>query len=109
MDGYGDSLQAAKHHQAVEPLAHTGTADLTSWVDFAHLTNIAETCGCRATPPIPQGQFLRALGIMTRAEQLAQGKDAKTRRDLLGAVDRLVNPAQMGQVFKVMTIAKGIA
>ena len=105
MDGYGDSLQAVKNHQAVEPLTHTGTADLTSWVDFAHLKNIAETCGCITEPPIPQGQFLRALGITTRTEQLAQGKPAKTRRALLGAVDRLVNPAQMGQVFKVMTIA----
>ena len=109
MDGYGDSLQAVKHHQAVELLAHSGTADLTSWVDFAHLKTIAETCGCIAAPPIPQGQFLRALGIMTRTEQLAQGKTATTRRDLLAAVDRLVNPAQMGQVFKVMTITKGTA
>ena len=108
MDGYGDSLQAVKNHQAVEVLAHTGTADLTSWVNFAHLAKIAETCGCHTAPPIPQGQFLRTLGIMTRAEQLAQGQDAQTRRDLLGAVDRLVNPAQMGQVFKVMTITKGI-
>ena len=105
MDGYGDSLQAVKNHQAVKILAHTGTADLTSWVDFAHLKNIAETCGCITEPPIPQGQFLRALGITTRTEQLAQGKPAKTRRALLAAIDRLVNPAQMGQVFKVMTIA----
>lgn len=103
-DGFGDSLQAVMQHQSVDPLAHPGEADITAWVDFSHLSQMAEQCHCAALGPVPQGQFLKSLGLLERAEQLGKGAEPELRRRLVSEVDRLVNPAQMGQAFKVMAI-----
>jgi NADH dehydrogenase [ubiquinone] 1 alpha subcomplex assembly factor 7 len=103
-DGFGDSLQAVMRHEAVDPLAHPGEADITAWVDISHLAQTADDHHCAAIGPIPQGQFLKSLGLLERAEQLGQGAEPDLRRRLVSEVDRLVNPAQMGQAFKVMAI-----
>lgn len=104
-DGFGDSIQAVYQHQPVDILEHTGQADLTAWVDFSHIKAVAMAHGLAATPLQPQGQFLTLIGIKERTEQLAEQADPKLRRRLLSELDRLVNPAQMGQAFKVMALA----
>jgi SAM-dependent MidA family methyltransferase len=60
--------------------------------------------GLAATPLQSQGQFLTLIGIKERTEQLAEQADPELRRRLLSELDRLVNPAQMGQAFKVMAL-----
>jgi SAM-dependent MidA family methyltransferase len=104
-DGFGDSIQAVYQHQPVDILEHTGQADLTAWVDFSHIKAVAMAHGLAATPLQPQGQFLTLIGIKERTEQLAEQADPELRRRLLSELDRLVNPAQMGQAFKVMALA----
>ena len=103
-DGFGDSIQAVYQHQPVDILEHTGQADLTAWVDFSHIKAVAMAHGLAATPLQPQGQFLTLIGIKERTEQLAEQADPELRRRLLSELDRLVNPAQMGQAFKVMAL-----
>ena len=97
----GDSLQAVNDHRAVDPFDRPGNADLSHWVDFAALAAAARTTGARLVGPVPQGRFLMQIGLGVRAEQAGLNAEPKTRRDLLSAVDRLTNPAQMGEVFKV--------
>ena len=41
---------------------------------------------------------------MERAEQLAANGTPELRRRLLAELDRLVNPSQMGQAFKVIAL-----
>ncbi|MBL6782529.1 MAG: SAM-dependent methyltransferase [Alphaproteobacteria bacterium] len=103
-DCYGDTVQAVHNHQPVDLLFEPGTADLTAWVDFSHLAKIARANGLAATPLQPQGQFLKSIGIKERTEQLSDGASPELKRRLLAELDRLVNPAQMGQAFKVMAI-----
>jgi NADH dehydrogenase [ubiquinone] 1 alpha subcomplex assembly factor 7 len=103
-DCFGDSLQAVMKHHPVDPLSHPGEADITAWVDFSHLSHLAEQQDCTALGPVPQGQFLKSLGLLERAEQLGNNAAPDLRRRLVSEVDRLVNPAQMGQAFKVMAI-----
>ena len=97
----GDSLQAVNDHRAVDPFDRPGNADLSHWVDFAALAAAARTTGARLVGPVPQGRFLMQIGLGVRAEQAGLNAEPETRRDLLSAVDRLTNPAQMGEVFKV--------
>ena len=104
-DGFGDSIQAVYQHQPVDILEHTGEADLTAWVDFSHIKAVAMAHGLAATPLQSQGQFLTLIGIKERTEQLAEQANPELRRRLLSELDRLVNPAQMGQAFKVMALA----
>ena len=97
----GDSLQAVADHQPVDIFHAPGRADLSHWVDFAALAKSASAAGARLVSPVPQGHFLMRIGLAARAEQAGKQADPVMRRALLAAIDRLTNPAQMGEVFKV--------
>lgn len=99
-DGRGDSLQALRRHGFEDPLANPGEADLTSHVDFAPLAAASMDAGAAVSAPVPQGQWLRALGIEARAARLAQAGDAGAA----DALHRLTDPAAMGHLFKAMAI-----
>lgn len=99
----GDTLQAVRHHQKVDPLEDPGNVDLTSHVDFAALRQAAQKVQCSATTP--QGVFLDRLGIGPRAQKLAQHLTGATRDAHLAAHRRLTHPSEMGEVFKAIGIA----
>src|SRR5690606_19852924 len=67
----GSTLQAVRAHARIDPFAAPGEADLTTHVDFAALADVARARGCRWLGTVPQGRWLRALGIDVRAEGLA--------------------------------------
>ena len=97
----GSTLQAVKAHRKVDPFVSPGEADLTAHVDFATLATIAESRGCRWQGTVPQGRWLRTLGIEARTEALA--KIAPQHKSALEAArDRLIGEGQMGALFKVM-------
>ena len=95
----GDTLQALQAHQATDPLADPGTADLTTHVDFEALTQAAN---CPFTRVTPQGVFLERLGITQRAQALAQTLRDGPLQDHIAAHRRLTHPAEMGNLFKVL-------
>ena len=97
----GDSLQAVADHRPVDLFAAPGDSDLSHWVDFAALAKAARDAGARLVGPVPQGRFLMRIGLAARAEQAARDTMPEERRALLAAIDRLTNPVQMGEVFKV--------
>jgi NADH dehydrogenase [ubiquinone] 1 alpha subcomplex assembly factor 7 len=100
----GSTLQAVRAHRKVDPFEAPGEADLTTHVDFAALAEIAQVRGARWLGTVPQGAWLRALGIEARAQALAAA--APERREALAHdVERLTGDAQMGQLFKVMGLA----
>ena len=100
----GSTLQAVARHRKVDPLAAPGEADLTAHVDFATMADIARSRGARWLGTVPQGAWLRALGIEARAAALADF--APQHRDaLMRAKDRLTGDGEMGLLFKVMGLA----
>jgi len=105
--GFGDTLQAVRAHEFVDPLENSGGADLTAHVDFEALAALAQDEGLRVQGPIPQGVFLRRLGIEPRAERLKQNADARVRGEIDAALARLVgaSPRHMGELFKVISLA----
>ncbi|MEY4951668.1 MAG: hypothetical protein RL299_92 [Pseudomonadota bacterium] len=100
----GSTLQAVRSHLKVDPFMNPGEADLTAHVDFATLVPIALSRGCKWLGTVPQGRFLRNLGIDARAQALSQSAPEHA-----GAIDmakeRLVGEGQMGLLFKVMGLA----
>ena len=62
----GDTLQAVFKHQPVDPLAMPGLADITTQVDFKSIEIAARNSGAAVFGPVPQGVFLRTLGIEPR-------------------------------------------
>lgn len=97
----GSTLQAIARHRKVDPFTLPGEADLTAHVDFAALADVASSHGARWLGTVPQGAWLRALGIEARAEALA-GSAPQHRETVMRARDRLIGDGQMGLLFKVM-------
>ena len=100
----GETLQAVKSHRYHPVLSDPGDADLTAHVDFAALKQVAEARGAAVLGPVPQGRFLRDLGIEQRAEALRRGATADQARDIRSGLTRLTDPRAMGQLFKAMAI-----
>ena len=102
--GLGDSFQAVRRHRAQDVLKDPGDADLTAHVDFETLARAAAQAGARCHGPLPQGQFLRRLGIDARAAALADGATANTAADIGAAHRRLIDAAEMGTLFKALAL-----
>jgi NADH dehydrogenase [ubiquinone] 1 alpha subcomplex assembly factor 7 len=100
----GSTLQAVAKHRKVDPFAAPGKADLTAHVDFATMADIARSRGAKWLGTVPQGAWLRALGIEARAEALADFAP-QHREALMRAKERLIGDGQMGLLFKVMGLA----
>jgi SAM-dependent MidA family methyltransferase len=103
----GETLQAVGRHAYVDPLTAPGTIDLTAHVDFQALARPIEAMGAVGFGPITQSEFLRHLGIETRAATLK----AKATRAAGAAIDaalaRLIGHtrAGMGALFKAAVYA----
>lgn len=89
----GETLSALRNGASAHPLQAPGAADVSLWVDFRALAQAGQQGGAEVFGPIPQGRFLRRLGIAERAAALNA-----PAADLL----RLVDPQAMGAVFKAM-------
>lgn len=100
----GSTLQAVRDHLKVDPFVAPGEADLTAHVDFATLAPIAQSRGCKWLGTVPQGRWLRNLGIDARAQALAE-RAPQHAAAIEAAKERLVSEGQMGLLFKVMGLA----
>jgi len=97
--GPGDTLQALRRHEKVDPLACPGEADLTVHADFPAVIAAAEAAGAKAAPLLTQGAFLRRLGVEVRADALARARPDRAET-VARQLDRLVGSDQMGALFK---------
>jgi NADH dehydrogenase [ubiquinone] 1 alpha subcomplex assembly factor 7 len=99
----GETLQAVSRHRFHPVLEAPGTADLTAHVDFEALAKAAMPA--RAWGTVSQGEFLKRLGIETRAALLAQAGGPKVAADIAGQLRRLIDADEMGTLFKVLALA----
>jgi len=104
-----NSLRGIKDHENVPPLSSPGQVDVSADVDFTSLAEAAleGSEGVEVHGPVEQGDFLSALGIEERMQQLLRKvKDEEHRKTLESGWKRLVekDSGSMGQIYKVMTI-----
>jgi NADH dehydrogenase [ubiquinone] 1 alpha subcomplex assembly factor 7 len=103
--GIGDSFQALRRHRYHDPLLAVGDADLTAHVDLAALCRAGAAAGCRTFGPLPQGDFLRVLGIETRAQMLAKHQAPSVVAEIDASLHRLIDAKQMGNLFNVIAMS----
>lgn len=105
--GFGDTLQAMRRHEFVDPLAEPGEADLTVHVDFERIGQAGLKAGAALHGPASQRDFLLALGLAQRAQALSLKADAAQREAISAAFDRLTAPGEtgMGDLFKVIALS----
>lgn len=100
--GFGNTLQALRRHEKVDPLACPGEADLTIHADFPAVLAAAEREGA-GTAILTQAEFLARLGVGQRAEALVRARPDKAA--VIGRqLHRLVGSDQMGLIFKAASI-----
>jgi len=104
----GDTFQAITRHSFTDPLKNPGQADVTAHVDFRALARAAEDLGARIHGPITQGEFLKRLGIETRALTLMAKTTPEVSADISSALKRLTDSGRsgMGSMFKVLAISE---
>jgi SAM-dependent MidA family methyltransferase len=105
--GFGDTLQAVRRHEFVDPLEAPGETDLTAHVDFAAFGRVARDAGAALHGPVTQGRFLRELGIEARAQRLKQKASEAQAAAIDAATARLIGEAssEMGALFKAMALS----
>jgi NADH dehydrogenase [ubiquinone] 1 alpha subcomplex assembly factor 7 len=104
----GDTFQAIARHSFTDPLQAPGQVDVTAHVDFQALVRAAEDLGARVHGPMTQGEFLKRLGIETRAVTLMAKATHEVSEDISGALKRLTDSGRggMGSMFKVLAISE---
>lgn len=100
----GATLAALNRHQPADPLEDPGNADLSAHVDFAAFAEAARAAGAIVHGPWPQGRFLAALGAEARLARLSAQATPAQRALLESGLQRLLDPAQMGNLFKVLAL-----
>jgi NADH dehydrogenase [ubiquinone] 1 alpha subcomplex assembly factor 7 len=103
----GDTFQAIARHSFADPLRNPGQSDVTAHVDFQALTHAAEDMGARIHGPVSQAEFLKRLGIETRAARLMVKASPEVAEDITVALKRLIGGGRggMGSMFKVLAIS----
>jgi NADH dehydrogenase [ubiquinone] 1 alpha subcomplex assembly factor 7 len=103
----GDTFQAIARHNFADPLKDPGRADVTAHVDFQALARAAEDVGAQVHGPVTQAEFLKQLGIETRAVTLMAKATHEVSEDVSNALKRLIGGGRggMGSMFKVLAIS----
>jgi len=103
------TLMCHYRHQAhADPFARPGEEDITAHVDFTALAEAAHDAGAEVLGYTTQAQFLVNCGI---TDVLAQtnAENALRYAPIAAQAQRLLSPAEMGELFKVLAVGKGLA
>ena len=97
-----------QHRVHFDPLRLAGLQDVTSHVDFTAMAEAAVDGGASVICYATQAQFLLRAGLLNRFENAVFTSDIE-RVKALGAIQKLVSPTEMGELFKVLIVGKGSA
>ena len=84
-----------------------GLQDITAHVDFTAIADTAFTSGLEVLGYTSQARFLLNSGLPELLNKLDQ-TDAKALAQAHGAVQKLLSEAEMGELFKVMALSRGL-
>jgi NADH dehydrogenase [ubiquinone] 1 alpha subcomplex assembly factor 7 len=100
----GDTLQSVYKHKYNNIFDNIGDADLTTHVNFRMLYNAALNCGLKDLYLQTQSEFLKSMGILTRAEMISKNLNENQKSDLFTRVNRLIDVKEMGDLFKFLIV-----
>ena len=104
--GRGTLMCHYRHHAHPDPFYLPGLQDITAHVDFTAIIAAAHGAGLELLGYTSQGQFLLNCGILDLLAELPADSPDYIRG--AGAVNKLVLPHEMGELFKVIAIGRGI-
>lgn len=90
-----------RHHAHADPLWLPGLNDITAHVDFTAVADAAHAAGLDVLAYTTQAHFLINCGLLERV-----AREHTPRR--AGEAQRLLSEAEMGELFKVLALGRGI-
>jgi SAM-dependent MidA family methyltransferase len=98
-----------QHYAHTDPLINIGLQDITAHVDFSQLATLADAAqaphGISLAGYASQAQFLMNCGILDLMSQVSP-HDMARYAPLAAAAQKLLSPAEMGDLFKVIAFSK---
>lgn len=104
--GRGTLMCHYRHHAHTDPFLWPGLQDITAHVDFTAIAAAAHGAGLDLLGYSSQSQFLLNCGILDLLGELPTGSPAYVRAT--AAVSQLLMPHEMGELFKVMALGRGL-
>jgi SAM-dependent MidA family methyltransferase len=103
----GTLMCHTRHRAHGDPLVQPGEQDITAHVDFSALAHAAREAGLDVLGYATQAQFLVNCGI---TDVLAQAnlENALRYAPIAAEAQKLLSPAEMGELFKVLALGRGV-
>lgn len=95
-----------RHRVHADPFLWPGLSDLTSHVNFTAIAKAGERAGLKVAGFATQASFLLGCGILDRLRDVGAPERVEYLR-AASAVSKLLSPAEMGELFKVLLLARG--
>lgn len=103
-DRSNGTLMCHYHHRThANPLIHIGEQDITAHVDFTHVAEAGFAAGFHVAGFTNQASFLLSNGLL---QLLSNIVDERERVRAQQAIKMLVQPSEMGELFKVIALTK---
>ena len=96
-----------QHYAHSDPLINVGLQDITAHVDFTRIANAGVNNGLTVSGFCSQAQFLMNCGILDVMSQVSPN-DMTRYVPLAAAAQKLLSPAEMGDLFKVIAFSKNV-
>jgi SAM-dependent MidA family methyltransferase len=96
-----------RHHAHGDPLWLPGLNDITAHVDFTAIAEAGHDAGLDVLGYTSQAQFLLNCGLAQLLEA-HQADGAAAYAALASGAQKLISPAEMGELFKVLALGRGI-
>lgn len=105
-DRYQGTLMCHYRHRSFDdPFYLPGLVDITAHVDFTSIADAALAAGLDVLGYTAQAYFLVNCGLLDRLAELEPGSARYIRH--AAAVQKLIQPSEMGELFKVIALGKG--
>ena len=96
-----------RHRAHSDPLIYLGLQDITAHVDFTRIAEAGVSNGLELVGFLTQAQFLINAGI-TELLQSIPVEDSANYLPLVASAQKLLSPAEMGDLFKVIAFEKNL-
>jgi SAM-dependent MidA family methyltransferase len=96
-----------RHHAHPDPFLYPGLQDITAHVNFSGIAHAAVDTGLAVAGFASQARFLMGAGI-TDLLMTLDPADARSFLPAANAVQKLLSEAEMGELFKVIALTRGL-
>ena len=101
----GTLMAHYRHRATTDVFTWPGLADITAHVDFSAVAEAAARDGLRVAGFVPQAAYLLSTGVLDRLLDAGEpGSMAFIRES--AALQKLTSPAEMGELVKVLALAR---